>query len=203
MVGRHTRRPGRVKLMFLTVVCAILSVALIVVLAAQRQDEARQAAVKQANTIADPILALCAQGGDVGARLASAGLCGAAAAVKVDPSGEQPPGLTSDQVETLVQNELAKRPVPQPVGPSSQQITAAVQAFIAANPTFFKAPAPTAQQIQSAVAVYMRTHPAPVVQQPVVPAVPQYQLPGLGGFTGAPAPPWPQQWPGSRRFSPR
>jgi hypothetical protein len=205
MAGAHTRRPGRVKLLFLMVVCAILSVALIGVLAAQRQDAARMAAVKQANAIADPILALCAQGGDVGSRLASAGLCGTAAAVKVNPA-DTPPGLTEDQVEALVQSELAKRPTPQPVGPTTAQLTAAVQAFIAANPDYFKAPAPTSAQIQTAVTAYMRTHPAPVLQQPLVPQVtapPTYQLPGLGGFPGTPAPAWQPSWSGGRRFSPR
>jgi hypothetical protein len=205
MAGAHTRRPGRVKLLFLMVVCAILSVALIGVLAAQRQDQARMAAVKQANAIADPILALCAQGGDVGARLASAGLCGTAAAVKVNPA-DTPPGLTEDQVDALVQEQLAKQRPPQPVGPTPAQLAAAVQAFIAANPDYFKAPAPTSQQIQSAVAAYIRAHPtetAPVVQppptvlpQPYVP--PAYQMPGLGGFNNTPGGVWSQPWPRSR-----
>jgi hypothetical protein len=99
----------------------------------------------------------------------------------------------------VVKSELAKRPTPQPVGPSSAQLAAAVQAFITANPTLFKAPAPTAAQIQTAVNTYMRAHPV-VVPQPVVP---QYQVPGLGGFTGVPAYPPAPQWPQGRSYHPR
>ncbi|MCW2767552.1 MAG: hypothetical protein JWO11_3511 [Nocardioides sp.] len=197
-MGRHVRRSGRVWVMFLVVVLAILSVALIYIIAARRQDDAKQAAVAQANTIADPILGLCAQGGDVGQRLSDAGLCSAAAVVKVGPSEGQSPGLTPEQVQALVKSELAKRPSPQPVGPSSTQLAGAVQAFITANPTLFKAPAPTTAQIQAAVNTYMRTHPVQVPQP-----VPVYQMPGLGGFTGVPQYPPAPQWPPNRRFSPR
>lgn len=192
-MGRHVRRSGRVWVMFLVVVLAILSVALIYILAARRQDDAKQAAVAQANTIADPILALCGQGGDVAQRLSDAGLCSAAAGVKVNPA-DAAPGLTPDQVQALVKSELAKRPTPQPVGPSSAQIAAAVQAFVTANPTLFKGPAPTAQQIETAVAAYMRTHPV---------QVPTYQMPGLGGFSGVPQYPPGPSWPQGRMYHPR
>jgi hypothetical protein len=197
-MGRHVRRSGRVWVMFLVVVLAILSVALIYILAARRQDDAKQAAVAQANTIADPILRLCAQGGDVAQRLSDAGLCSAAAVVKVGPPDGQSPGLTQDQVQALVKSELAKRPTPQPVGPTSTQLAGAVQAFITANPTLFKAPAPTAAQIQAAVNTYLRTHPVQVPQP-----VPVYQMPGLGGFTGVPSYPTVPQWPPSRMYHPR
>lgn len=196
-MGRHVRRSGRVWVMFLVVVLAILSVALIYVLAARRQDDAKQAAVAQANTIADPLLQLCGQGGDVAQRLSDAGLCSAAAGVKVDPA-DATPSLTPDQVQALVKSELAKRPTPQPVGPSSAQIAAAVQAFVTANPTLFKGPAPTAQQIETAVATYMRTHPVQVPQP-----VPTYQMPGLGGFSGVPQYPPAPSWPHGRGFAPR
>jgi hypothetical protein len=188
-----------VGLLLVLVALAVGSVALIILLATQRQDDAKKAAVAQANTIADPILGLCAQGGDVAQRLSDAGLCKAAAVVKVGPPDGQSPGLTQDQVQALVKSELAKRPTPQPVGPTSTQLAGAVQAFITANPTLFKAPAPTAEQIQSAVNTYMRLHPV-VVPPPVVP---QYQVPGLGGFSGVPSYQPAPQWPPSRTFHPR
>lgn len=196
-MGRHVRRSGRVWVMFLVVVLAILSVALIYIIAARRQDDAKQAAVEQANHIADPILGLCGQGGDVAQRLSDAGLCSAAAGVKVNPA-DATPSLTQDQVQALVKSELAKRPTPQPVGPSSAQLAGAVQAFITANPTLFKAPAPTAEQIQSAVNTYLRTHPVAVPQP-----APVYQMPGLGGFSGEQQYPPAPQWSGGHRFSSR
>jgi hypothetical protein len=147
---------------------------------------------------------LCAQGGDVGARLANAGLCTAAAVVKVGPSSADQSSLTPEQVQAVVQSELAKQRPPAPVGPTTAQLAAAVQAFIAANPSYFKAPAPTSQQIQSAVAAYLRAHPVPVEQQPVLQQPipqgptyqPQYDMPGLGGFSGGFSPVPRSGWPG-------
>jgi hypothetical protein len=156
----------------------------------------------QTDSFADPILTLCAQGGETGDRLVAAGLCTKAAVSKVDPVATQPTELTSeqsDQVQAMLKSELARQKPPAPVGPTTAQLSAAVQAFIAANPTFFKAPAPTAEQIQTAVNAYMRAHP---VQPPAVP-VPAYQMPGLGGFTSDyPSLPQPLR-PGGRRFSSR
>jgi hypothetical protein len=194
-MGRHVRRPGRVRLLFLVVVCAILSVALIYVLAAKRQDAERHAAVAQANGIADPIVAICNGNTDAAKILQSArtpdgqSVCGAAAVVKSAPRNEQADAVTEDQVQALVQQELAKQRPPAPVAPTQAQIAAAVQAFIAANPSMFKAPAPTSAQIQAAVTSYLRAHPAPAPVPQVAPYVnPAYPLPdyapmpGLGGY---------------------
>jgi hypothetical protein len=195
--------------MFLVVVLAILSVALIYVIAAWRQDAAKQAAVdqkqaaqQQASALSDPILQLCAQGGDVAARLSGAGLCSTAAQVKQEPD-PVPSGLTTSQVQALISTALSRQ---QPVGPTSAQLASAVQAFIAANPTYFKAPAPTAEQIQAAVSSYMRTHPVQQSQVIPQPVIPQYQMPGLGGFSGVPGGAYPQpvpSWPRGRGFAPR
>jgi hypothetical protein len=62
----------------------------------------------------------------------------------------------------------------------------------------FKAPAPTAEQIQSAVNTYMRTHPVQVPQ-----SAPVYQMPGLGGFSDVPSYQPAPRWPPSRTFHPR
>lgn len=174
------------------VVIALLVGAVVITVTLVRQKA-------QTDSFADPILSLCAEGGDTGAKLADAGLCGKAAVAKVDQvAAASAPQVTPDQVQDLVKSELAKRPTPQPVGPSSTQLAGAVQAFITANPTLFKAPAPTAEQIQAAVNTYMRLHPVQVPQP-----VPTYQMPGLGGFSGVPQYPPAPSWPHGRGFAPR
>jgi len=199
-MGQHRpRRPARSGVFVVLVAIAVAATTWISISVSRHQDDEKHAAVAQANGIADPILALCNQGGDVGARLAAAGLCEAAAGVKATPYGPPPDAVTQDQVQALVRQELAKRPTPAPVGPTQAQIAAAVQAFIAANPDMFKAPAPTQAQIQAAVAAYLRTHP---IQQSV-PVYPQYDMPGLGGFSGAPGEVWPQPWPRGGPRAPR
>lgn len=191
-MGEHRRqRPARLGVFVVLVAVAVAVPTWIYISVSHKQDDEKHAAVAQANGIADPILALCGQGGDVAERLAAAGLCSAAATVKSAPRNEQADSVTEDQVQALVQQELAKRKPPAPLAPTQAQIAAAVQAFITANPTLFKAPAPTQAQIEAAVAAYLKAHP---VQQPV-PIYPQYDMPGLGGFSGAPGAAWPQPWP--------
>lgn len=218
-MGRHVRRSGRVRVLFVVVVLAILSVAFIYILAARHQDDekraaetAKQAAQAQASTIADPILALCSGGGDAARVLESArtpdgvSVCAVSAGVKDSLPPPPPAGLSSAQVQSLINQALAKQ---QPAQPSSAQLAAAVQAFIAANPTLFKAPAPTAAQIQTAVNNYMRTHPAQQTAPTLAPYVnppfpgPQYDMPGLGGFSGAPGGVWQQPWPRQGPRQPR
>lgn len=163
----------------------------------------------QTDSLADPILTLCAEGGETGDRLAGAGLCGKAAAAKVDPVSSQPVELSpeqSSQVQALVKAELAKRPTPKAEMPTAAQLAAVMQGLIAANPGMFKAPAPTATQLQAAadkaVAAYLRAHPPdPVIQQ--VQPLPTYDIPGMGGFPGAPAPQWRSGWPDPRPHAPR
>jgi hypothetical protein len=199
-MGDHRRpRPPRLWVFVVLVLVAVAVPTWIYISVSRHQDDEKHAAVAQANGIADPILALCAQGGDVGARLAAAGLCSAAAGVKAAPHDAQADAVTQDEVHALVAQELAKHPTPQPVGPTQAQIAAAVQAFITANPTMFKAPAPTSAQIEAAVAAYLRAHP---IQQSV-PIYPQYDMPGLGGFSGAPGGVWSQPWPSPRTHAAR
>jgi hypothetical protein len=201
-MGRHRpKRPARLGVFVVLVAIAVAATTWIFVSVTRHQaDEKqtavdqRQAAQQQASTLSDPILRLCAQGGDVAARLSAAGLCSAAEQVKKEPE-PVPSGLTTSQVQALINTALARQ---QPVGPTSTQLAGAVQAFITANPTLFKAPAPTAAQIQAAVNTYMRAHPVTVPQP-----VPTYQVPGLGGFTGVPAYPPAPQWPQGRSYHPR
>lgn len=184
------------------VVIALIVGAVIVTLTLVRQKE-------QTDSFADPILSLCHEGGDTADKLTGAGLCGRAAVAKVDQVAAQPVELSdaqTDQVQALVKAELAKRPAPKSEPPTAAQLSAVVQALITANPTMFKPPAPTAAQLQSAadkaVATYLRAHPIdpPVVQQ--IPQ-PQYDMPGLGGFSGAPGGVWQQPWPRGGPRSPR
>lgn len=176
--------PKRAPRLTTAVVIALLVGAVIVTVTLIRQKE-------QTDSFADPILTLCAQGGETGDRLLGAGLCTKAKVAKVDPVNAQPAAeLTSeqtDQVQSLVAQELAKRPTPKPVGPSPAQVASAVQAFVAANPTMFKAPGPTAEQVQTAVAAYLRAHP-PVVPEPDVSSI----------FPGTPSYGYPSYTPGYR-----
>jgi hypothetical protein len=201
MASHRPARRSRFEIFLVLSVVAIGSATWIGISVSHHQDDEkrtamaqRQVAQQQANTLSDPILKLCAQGGDVGARLSAAGLCSAAEKVKTEPD-PAPSGLTTAQVQALINTALARQ---QPAGPTSTQLTGAVQAFITANPTLFKAPAPTAEQIQSAVNTYLRAHPVQVPQP-----APVYQMPGLGGFTSAPQQSWPQRWPGGRSFPQR
>lgn len=192
-MGRHrpTRR-ARFEIFLVLSVVAIGSATWIGFSVSHHQDDekhaaesAKRAAVAQTNTIADPILALCAGGGDAARVLSTARtpdgqtVCGAAAGVKTDqPPVAVPSGLTTSQVQSLINAALAKQ---QAVQPSSAQLSAAVQAFITANPTMFKAPAPTAAQIQAAVDTYMRAHPVTPAQPDVgsiFPGTPSYGYPG-------------------------
>lgn len=162
--------------------------------AVNRQDQDKKAAQAQTQSVADPILALCAGNDDAARVLQSAKtpdgrtVCDAAAGVTDNPP-PAPAGLTTSEVKSLINAALAKQQQTQPAGPTTAQLTAAVQAFVTANPNLFKAPAPTAAQIQTAVDNYMRAHP-PVVSQP---QLPQYYMPGLGGFTNDM--PIPRRWP--------
>jgi hypothetical protein len=210
-MGDHRAgRPARLGVVVALVAIAVGAITWIAFSVAHKQDAEKHAAVAQANGIADPIVALCQSGGDAARVLSTAKtpdgqtVCGAAAGVKSAPRDDTSDGLTVDQVQGLVQQELAKRPTPQPVAPTQAQIAAAVQAFIAANPTMFKAPAPTSAQIQAAVTAYMRAHPAPAPQpEPYVnPAypLPDYEpVPGLGGYPGWPQSGWPQRGPRAAR----
>lgn len=200
----HTWVPKRAPRLTTAVVIALLVGAVIVTFTLVRQKA-------QTDALADPILTLCAEGGETGDRLTGAGLCGKAAAAKVDPVSTQPVELSpeqTDQVQALVKAEIAKRPAPKSEPPTAAQLSAVVQALIAANPTMFKPPAPTAAQLQSAadraVAQYLRAHPVdpPVIQQIPQP-IPQYDMPGLGGFSGAPGGVWQQPWPRQGPRSPR
>jgi hypothetical protein len=208
MARHRPARRSRFEIFLVLSVVAIGSATWIGISVTHHQDDekraaesAKRAAVAQTNTIADPILALCAGGGDAARVLSTARtpdgqtVCGAAAGVKDNLPPPAPVGLSSAQVQTLINSALAKQ---QPAQPSTAQLSAAVQAFIAANPTMFKAPAPTNAQIQAAVAEYMRTHPVQIPQP-----LPTYQMPGLGGFSGAPGGVWQQPWPRGHTYPPR
>lgn len=105
------RRADYLGVAFLLGVVAVLAVGLIVVLSEQVQQGARDTAITQAHTLADPILQLCDQGGDVAARLSAKGLCGAAEVVHSEPLGATgATGMTPEQVQAMIRAELARRP---------------------------------------------------------------------------------------------
>lgn len=105
------RRTEHLGVAFLLGVVAVLAVGLIVVLSQGVQQKARDTAITQAHTLADPILQLCDQGGDVAARLSAKGLCGAAEVVHSEPLGAaSATGMTAEQVQAMIRAELARRP---------------------------------------------------------------------------------------------
>lgn len=55
-------------------------------------------AVHAVNSVADPILSLCAKGGDTAQKLSDAGLCAQAATVKVSPVVANPDSLTGEPI---------------------------------------------------------------------------------------------------------
>jgi hypothetical protein len=100
---------------FMLGVVAVLAVGLIVVLSQQTEQGASDTEITQAHTqtraFADPILALCEQGGDVAARLSAKGLCGAAEVVRSEPLGAASgTGMTPEQVQAMIRAEIARRP---------------------------------------------------------------------------------------------
>lgn len=166
----------------------LFAATLILTTTAVRSESSAAAARVQATALADPILALCAQGGDVAARLASArtpdgrGLCDQAAATKADPVlASAPVDQVSDaHVVSLIRQELARQPAPAPVAPSQDQLEQAAAAVILAHPDLFRGQPgtpgtpPSDAQITAVVAAYLAAHPN------------QFRgLPGVNGRDGA------------------
>ncbi|MCW2904206.1 MAG: hypothetical protein JWO67_6471 [Streptosporangiaceae bacterium] len=115
---RFWRRDGSNLGVFLALgVVFVAGISYVGVSESQRQDAAKNAAVSQAQALGDPILALCAQGGDVGLRLQGAGLCREAASVQANP-GAEAASLTTDQVQAMIDTALALRRVSGPAGPA-------------------------------------------------------------------------------------
>jgi hypothetical protein len=86
-----------------------------------RQEAETQVAEQQVGTFKDPILQLCAEGGDVALRLQGAGLCTAASAVAANPTVEASPALSPDQLaqlQALITGEIAHERSPGPQGPA-------------------------------------------------------------------------------------
>lgn len=147
------RRTGYLGVAFLLGVVAVLAVGLIVVLSEQVQQGARDTAITQAHTLADPILQLCDQGGDVAQRLTAKGLCGTAAVVHSEPLGAATTaGVTPEQVEAMIRADEARRPVPV-VTPQQPQQPAVVPQVVPVRPNVVEpnvapAPPPTDYQRQ-------------------------------------------------------
>jgi hypothetical protein len=87
----------------------------------RQQSAQTQVAERQVGAFKDPILALCAEGGDVALRLQGAGLCTAASAVASNPAAEASPTMSTDQIrqiQALITSELSRNRVAGPSGPA-------------------------------------------------------------------------------------
>lgn len=190
---RWPNTPGASLGVFLTLgVVAVGLITWVGVSASHRQASQTSAAVAQGQGLADPILQLCGQGGDVALRLQGAGLCDAAQNVKADPVAP-PPTLTGPQIQTMIDNAVRNRVVASPpptttapATPTPQQIQDMINSSIDSHrpPAPVQASAPTPRQ-----------QPAPPPYYPP-PAAPQYQQPAYQQPQYPNYPPAQQQYPG-------
>lgn len=128
-----------------------------------QQESATEAAVDQANAVADPILVLCAQGGDTARKLADAGLCETAARVKTNPvTAASPTRVGEDRILGLVRAELARQLRPESQPPSMVEVIAAARAVIVADPELFRGEPgqpPSNAQVASVVSSFVAANP--------------------------------------------
>lgn len=190
-------------------VLAVGAVTWVGISASNRTASQAANAVAQGEGLADPILRLCAQGGDVSLRLEGAGLCDAAQSVKANPTAAPPPPVTAPQIQSMIDNSLNRRtappatavpttPAPNPTQiqdmidnslrrlpppqapPPQQQVAAPAPRY--APPPYYAPPVQQQQQQQQ--------YAAPYAGYPSYPQLPrQYPPPSRGGG-------WPGGWPG-------
>lgn len=138
-------------------ICVALS-AISMYVAYYRADQTATVATSQGRELADPILELCAQGGNVARALAAEGRCALAEQVlATDQPAPLPEGPDRAEVARLVQEEVAKITLPPGQGPTSGQLQEAAERVILAHPELFQgpqgAPGEPATEIQIAAAV--------------------------------------------------
>jgi hypothetical protein len=175
--------PGTSLGVFLTLgVVAVGLITWVGVSASHRQASQTSAAVAQGQGLADPILQLCGQGGDVALRLQGAGLCDAAQNVKADPVAP-PAALSGPQVQTMIDNAVRNRAAalpppstaPATPAPTPQQIQDMINNSIDSRRPPAQAAAPSPRQQPAPPPYY--PPPAPQYQQPAYQQPPQYQQP--------------------------
>ncbi len=98
-------------------------------------------ATTDSKQLADPILELCIQGGNVARALASEGKCALAEQVRsIDQPEPLPQGPDRAEVARLIQAEVAKITLPPGQGPTSGQLQEVAERVILAHPELFRGP---------------------------------------------------------------
>lgn len=156
------RRPPRYRWVMTVVVAAVVFLigSFLVALSSDRTSQAeRDAAASQAVAAADPVRDLCAETTLVGAALRAdpRNPCGLAARVLADPiptvtpmaAPRDAPGITPEQIQAAVADELARNPPADGRTPSLAEVTAIVASLLADNP----------DQIAAQVALYFAENP--------------------------------------------
>jgi hypothetical protein len=138
--------------------------------------EQRDATAEQAQRAADPVLQLCAQGDEVAQALNERGACGLAQQVATTPvppvagptgatgaTGVPGPPPTAEAISAAVAAYMAANPPAQGEPgrpPTPAEVAAAVTNYLTANPPQPGRP-PTAAEIADAVALYFAANPPP------------------------------------------
>lgn len=161
MIAPHRKAPV---LQILVGICVVLAA---VSLYLWGRTEGQRAMVATANSqqLADPILELCAQGGNIARGLALEGRCALAEQVRAaDTPAALPDQITREEVARLVQQEVAKLTLPPGQGPTSGQLQEAAERVILAHPELFRGEPgdpPSEVQIAAAVNAYFEQNPPP------------------------------------------
>jgi hypothetical protein len=131
------------------------------------RDAHGEATTATANSkeLANPILELCVQGGNVARALAAEGKCALAEQVRaVDQPEPLPQGPDRAEVARLIQEEVAKITLPPGQGPTSGQLQEAAERVILGHPELFKGPQgdpPSEVAVAAAVNAWFEEHPPP------------------------------------------
>jgi hypothetical protein len=123
--------------------------------------EQRDAKAAQAQSLAEQIKAACADGSLVGPVCEQAEQI-AATPVPTEPPvpGPQGPPPTTEQIQAAVDAYLIAHPPPEGRPPNAAEVAAAVASYLTANPPTPGRP-PTAEEISAAVAQYFADNPPP------------------------------------------
>ena len=141
---------------------ALVIAALLLYLNTRHSEQRAETATNNVNRVADPILALCEQGGETAIKLKDAHLCEISATIKENPEVVTERPVDDEHIIALIDAELAKRPAGSTVAPSMDQLITAARAVINSNPEAFRGPAgPAAPSVDlaSAIAAYVNGHP--------------------------------------------
>lgn len=104
-------------------------------------DQQATVARSDSRELADPVLELCVQGGNVARALAAEGRCALAEQVlATEAVAPLPDGPDRAEVARLIQEEVAKITLPPGQGPTSGQLQEAAERVILAHPELFRGP---------------------------------------------------------------